>query len=73
MIGISGKENDALYGANQSILEDGKVGLSKITGLKMDKIDVKISPIKTKSDYLPFLHAMESGIPPSSHNLNTLF
>lgn len=55
IVSIPGKQDDPLYEANMEISKNYKAGLSKMTGLKPDKIIVeKINIISSKADYSIF-------------------
>lgn len=52
IIHIKDRQEDPLYEANKEIVENYKEGLSKMTGVKLDKITLeKINVISSKADY----------------------
>jgi hypothetical protein len=74
IINIPGKQDDPLYEANKEISENFREGLSRMTGIKSNKIVLeKINIISSKADYSLFEKDIEKSQSLHPHPNQTLF
>ena len=69
IVSIPNKNDSPLYEANNAIIHNHREGLSKMTGLKPNKIVLsKICAISSKNDYLVFENDITTSLKLQSHN-----